>query len=344
MEEGGVIGGVYEVAIGTTDAAPLLQYWEQFGYHAGEKGELSAENALKLYGVRSKLHSIRLHHQDSDHGLIRIFVWETPVNDGLQLAPMKVVGGRWGATLTSNLLKLENHIEEAQAQHMPLYHVPSVRGEIYPLKTRPAPFLDKYPCVREIALIQPLTRQMIFQRFEYNLPMYGQINESSFFQTSQITNVGIVIEDKAEYLDFYDIVLGLYRSTHDKPGANTFENRLARQIFNLQPGESYADTYFDDPRSEKLERHQRRAGKLKVVRFADITPLENKLAYSRPGSLGYSLYTLRVKWIVRLHQRVRESQATDVTDICANEFGEHSFSFVAPDGYFWTILSNNLPA
>jgi hypothetical protein len=121
MAQEPTIGGVYEVAIGTTNADAHIKYWERFGYRVGQSGELSAENAFKLYGVRSKLKSIRLLHQDADHGLIRLFVWEKPTNDGLQMANMKVIGNRWGAMLTNDVYNLQNHAEEALAQGKTIY-------------------------------------------------------------------------------------------------------------------------------------------------------------------------------------------------------------------------------
>ena len=338
MDEGTIVGGVFEVAIGTTDPQPLIEYWHRFGYHVGETGELSVADALRLYGVESNLKSIRLHHQNADHGLIRLFLWDKPTNDGLQLSPMKVAGNRWGATMTNNLLKLENHIEEARDQKLPMIHIPSVRAEIYPLKTRPTPFLDKYACVREMFLIQPLTRQVFFQRFDYSLPLYGRIDESSFFGTSQITHFGMVIADNPDHLSFYDDVLGFGRGQDEKSGTNTYEKLSSRVIFDLQQHESYATTDFDDPRSSKDDTQKMISGRLKIIRFSHETQLENKIAYANPGSLGCSLYTLRASSIQASHARVEKSKATNVTEICANEFGEPSFSFTAPDGYFWTIL------
>jgi len=73
------IAGIYEVCIGVADAIPQLQYWEQFGYRIGQIGELSASEARELYGVSSKVRSIRLYHQDADHGLIRLMIWEKPI-------------------------------------------------------------------------------------------------------------------------------------------------------------------------------------------------------------------------------------------------------------------------
>ena len=332
------ISGVYEVCIGTTEAEPLIKYWQQFGYRVGETGELSADQASKLYAVESKLRSIRLYHQDADHGLIRLFVWEKPKNDGLQLHNMKVIGNRWGATMTSDIYNVENHAQEAIDQKAPIFYVPAVRGEIYPLPRRPTPFLEHYALVREMCLIQPFTRQLLFQRFGYSLPFFGKINESSFFKASQITNVGLMIYDDANCLNFYDQVLGLLRGHDGKPGDNTYDEPLSRAIINLEKGESYTYTHFDDPRSSATDPMKCRSGRLKVIRFPPGAKLDNKMNEAHPGSLGYSLYTLRVTDIEHYRQKVQASAAKSVTDIYRNEFGERSFSFIAPDGYFWTLL------
>jgi uncharacterized glyoxalase superfamily protein PhnB len=62
-------------------------------------------------------------------------------------------------------------------------------------------------------------------------------------------------------------------------------------------------------------------------------------ACSRPGSRGLTLSTFRVDNIADYHAKVAASAATSVTPVLSNEFGEQSFSFVAPDGVFWTLIS-----
>ena len=62
------INGLYEVCIGVKEPVPEIQYWEFFGYRIGETGRLSAEQANILYGVDSRVQSIRLYHLDADHG------------------------------------------------------------------------------------------------------------------------------------------------------------------------------------------------------------------------------------------------------------------------------------
>ena len=331
------IGGVFEVGIGATDEKPLIAYFERFGYRVGSTGEISAKEAEKLYGVKSKLKSIRLLHQDADHGLIRLMVWEKPTNDGLQMSRMNVLGNRWGAMMTADIYNLQNHAEEAIAQKLPIFMVEPQRAEIYKLEKRPVPFLENYATVREMCLIQPLTRQILFQRFGYNLANYGKINEQSFFKSSQITHFGMVVYRNQENLDFYGKVLGLLKVKENANFDSDYNNPSSRAVFSLEKYQKYGATDFDNPKSSTNPANAL-SGRLKIIWFSEDSKLENKFDHSKPGSLGYSLYTYRVKGIEKYRQKVKASKATNVTEVQKNEFGEKSFSFVAPDGYFWTIL------
>lgn len=116
-------------------------------------------------------------------------------------------------------------------------------------------------------LLQPLTRQVLFQRFNYSLPNYGKINETSTFKAA-------------------------------------------------------------------------RSGRLYIVRFPESMPLDSCFEQAEPGSLGMSLYTYKVSDIEDYSQRIKGSKVKRFSEIEVNEFGEKSFSFVAPDGYFWTLLSS----
>lgn len=331
------ISGVYEVCIGATEEKFLIAYFERFGYSVGESGSLDEQTAWRLYGVRSRLRSIRLYHQDSDHGLIRIMVWEKPVNDGLGLLPMRVLGNRWGAMMTADIYNIQNHVEEAIAQGYPIYYVPPQRAEIYKLEKRPIPFLENYAVVREMCLIQPLTRQIIFQRFGYNLPFYGKINWDSFFKSSQITHFGLVVYHNKENLDFYGEILGLLKVRESSDYDSGYEDASARAIFDLERDQRYGTTDYDNPKSSK-DPMRALSGRLKIIWFSPESNLEDKFDHSRPGSLGYSLYTYNVSGIEFYYRRVKNSKAKEVTDVLLNEFGERSFSFIAPDGYFWNIL------
>ena len=266
-------------------------------------------------------------------------VWDQPINNGLELRKMRVLGNRWGAMLTANVLAVANHAEVARAQGLALETLGPMWDVIYGSADKLRPFKDKLAGVREFMLLRPQTRQFLFQRFGYSLPDYGAIHESAPLPTSQFTHVGLIIHgDNNDVLRFYDEVLGLMR-VKDTEGVSTYEDSPSgRQIFGIGPGERYFSTNFDDPRSSRTELAKVRSGRLKIIRYPASLEVENAHHLSRPGSLGLSLYTYQVRDIEAYHARVSKSAATNVTPVMTNELGERSFSFVAPDGYFWNLV------
>jgi catechol 2,3-dioxygenase-like lactoylglutathione lyase family enzyme len=332
------IAGIYEVCIGVREPISAMQYWQQFGYRIDRMGELSADAAQKLYGVNSALRSIRLSHQSADRGLIRLMIWQNPTNDGLGMGSMKVKGNRWATTLTADVLNISNQAEEAVKAGLPIKHTNPHWEIIYHKERKSRPFLDRAIGVREMMLLQPLTRQVLFQRFGYTLPHYGQIDEHAPFKTSEFTHMGIVIQDDSkETLKFYEEVLGLLRVRDDVE--TSYESSLAgREIFDLRPGEKFFVTAFDDPRSSATDLMAARSGRLYIIRFPDSLQLESQFDRSQPGCLGMCLYTYRVGNLEEYRDRLQTSQAQNLTNIHSNEFGEQSLSFIAPDGYVWMLL------
>jgi catechol 2,3-dioxygenase-like lactoylglutathione lyase family enzyme len=339
METSPKIGGIYEVCIGVEDAMPLIQYWGQFGYTIGQTGELSPEKVYNLYGVNSGLRSFRLFHQDADHGLVRLMQWENPTNEGLKLTSMKMKGTRWTTTLTADVMNILNHTEEAAKAGLPIKYTFPYWEIIYNKDRQIRPFIDPPVGVREMLLLQPLTRQVLFQRFNYSLPDYGKINENSAFKASQITHLGIILQDDSkETLRFYEETLGLLR-VRDDVETSYESSEAGRVFFDLQPQEKFIVTAFDDPRSSTTDFKAARSGRLYIVRFPESMSLGSCFEQAQPGCLGMSLYTYRVSDIEEYFQRIKESNVKRFSEIEVNEFGEKSFSFVAPDGYFWTLLS-----
>lgn len=332
------IAGIYEVCIGVPDPIFAIQYWEQFGYRIGQVGELSADTAYQLYGVNSALRSIRLHHQNADHGLIRLMTWQNPTNQGLGLVSMKVKGNRWATTLTDDVLTLLNHAEDAKAGKWAIKYTNPHWEVIYNKERKSRPFTDAAVGVREMLLLQPLTRQVLFQRFGYSLPHYGQINHHAAFKTSQFTHMGIIVQDDSkQILKFYEEVLGLLRVRDDVE--TSYESSPAgREMFDLKPGEKFIVTAFDDPRSSATDLMAARSGRLYIIRFPEAINLESHFEASQPGCLGMSLYTYRIRGIEKYGDRIQASPVQKYTNIVENEFREKSFSFVTPDGYFWNLL------
>ncbi|NET09053.1 MAG: VOC family protein [Merismopedia sp. SIO2A8] len=335
------IGGVYEICIGTQHLEATVEYWTQFGFSIGIQGDFSAGQAQILYGVHSPLTSWRLNHQNADHGLIRLMQWEQPTNEGLGLRNMRACGNRWGAMMTQDVLAIANHAEIARLSGHPIYADGPMWDVIYEMGENFRPFIDQPVGVRELLLFRPESRQFVFQRYNYHIPTYGRVNEASPLKASQFTHVGLIIQDDSkEVLHFYDEILGLMCFNEDE-WVSTYDNsETARSIFNIGPGEEYASTNFDDPRSSKDDWKKARSGRLKIIRYPESLAVENVHHLARPGSLGMSLYTYRVQDINDYHQRVSQSTAQEVTPVVVNELGEPSFSFIAPDGYFWALVQH----
>ena len=335
----GCYGGLHEVCVGVPDLVEAIAFYEAFGCRIGAVGELDAAAARALYGVDSALRSVRLLHQQADHGLVRLMQWERPLNEGLGLAPnLRCVGSRWGVRVTHSVSNLVNHAQRAREAGQPLTLLEPVLAVIGEVSGTHAarPFRDPIVGVREMVLLLPLYRQVFFERFGYESPAYGQVDPHSLLRTSQHTHCGLMIaHDDPQVLDFYDQVLGLQRWMDQH---TPYENATgSRSIFGLEPGEGFHMVDFDDPRSGKALA-ERRSGKLKCVRFAAGARIENRLSRSRAGCLGYSLYAWRCHDIEALQRRVAAAGARQVSDVAHDEFGRRAFTFDAPDGYQWTLI------
>jgi catechol 2,3-dioxygenase-like lactoylglutathione lyase family enzyme len=334
------IGGLHELCVGVPDLATALDDFAAFGCRVGENGALDAAAAEALYGHRSALRSLRLLHGEADHGLVRLMQWETPRNDGVGLRrDLRGIGSRWGVRVTQSVYGIVNHAERALQAGAPLTLIPpqlAVIGEVSGVRAA-RPFRDPIVGVREMVLLQPHYRQVFFERFGYDSPLYGQIDPASLLRTSQHTHAGLMVaSDDPRIFDFYDGVLGLKR-THEE--TVPYENATgSRSIFGLEPGEGFHMVDFDDPRTGSTLA-TRRSGKLKCVRFAAGAKIDDLRDAARPGSLGYSLYTWRVDDIDGMHAKLAATPGvTQLRPVQQDEFGRRSTLFCAPDGYDWMLV------
>lgn len=332
-------GGLHEICVGVPDLDAAIEDFRAYGCEPGMRGELDASAARALYGVDSALRAVRLSHQQAEHGLIRLMQWEHPLNDGLGMGEsLRAVGSRWGVRVTSSVLNLVNHAERARQNGAELTLIEpllAVIGEVTGERAA-RPFRDPVVGVREMVLLQPHYRQVFFERFGYESPLYGQIHPQSLLRTSQHTHCGLMIAtDDASVLDFYDQVLGLKRTLDEW---TPYDNATgSRRIFGLRPGEGFHMVDFDDPRTGPALA-ERRSGKLKCVRFAANADIEDLRMRSRAGCLGYSAYVWRTPQIEAMQRRVTAAGATAVSEVRDDEFGRRSFSFFAPDGYHWLLV------
>ena len=342
MQQDVNIKGVYEVCIGVPDLIEQIRFWGQFGFRVGHQGSLAADQCRALYGVDSAVKSVHMLHQDADHGLLRLMQWDKPKNSGIGITKhLRQEGGRWTVQLTDSTLELLNHAEDANAAGQPWNSLSPHWLQIYPM-AKGEPFMEPPIGVREALIAHPLCRIAPFERYNYEKPGYGTINPHSFLKTSQFTHFGIMIrQDDDHILDFYEKALGLMRQKeYVVEGGAAFCVKGAAAVFDLRGDEVYYVTDFDDPRSS-LDIKAHRSGRLKFIRLKKECDMPRVWDRQRPGSLGMSLYTYRVRSVETYRQRVMEHGATEVTEILDNEFGNLSFSFVAPEGSSWNLIQDD---
>ena len=334
-----VVGALHEIGVGVTDTEDAIDYWRSFGYRPGPDGKLSAPQAEQLYGVNSALKSTRLLHQDADHGLLRLMQWDEPTGDGLNMARLRTKGNRWGVHKTDDVMTLLNHAEVLAQQGAPVNLLgPIINAHVGGYDGPPArPFREPLVCLRELQIFQPLYQLMITKRYNLELPLYGQIDATSLFRSSQVCHAATVnAEPDLTPFAFYDEVLGLKRmSLLEVP---YIPGNIATIMFDLEEGDTLSVIDFDELRSEQPF-DQQRSGRLRIFNISSTREEEDRLADSRPGKLGYSLYTYRVNDVDGMRDKAHAAGATEVTGIVEDEFGQRAFSFCAPDGYFWTLMA-----
>ena len=195
-------------------------------------------------------------------------------------------------------------------------------------------------------VFQPLAVQNFYQRYEYTIPKYGKVDESSKFKCSQITHFGLIAQGPYEDVAFYEDTLGLLKTTDGEGKLYTYDiaEQGDRDILGLdQDGDCFYTTNVDCPESSKNVMEYV-SGRLHILRYPDHipSPIPDKRNISRPGCHGPCNYTLRVDDILKYHSKVSRARGVaELTPVILNEFKERSFSFLSPDGYFWTILQTN---
>ncbi len=334
------IRGLYETCIGVPDLITGIRFWGQFGYKITQQGELTADKARALYGVDSALRSVQLRHLDSDHSLIRLMQWEKPRNTGIGITKdLRQDGGRWSVLLTNNVLNILNHVEDAISKGEPWNYIFPHWLQVYAM-AKGEPFFDRPIGVREGIATHPFHRLALFERYNYEKPLYGMVDESSFLKTSQFTHHGILIRaDDASALDFYDQCLGLLKQVEHTLGGKPTCSSGNKQTFNLSDDEIYHIHDYDDPRSS-LNIAEHCSGRLKIVRMSASAEMPDVYDKSRPGSLGMSMYTYQVRDIDDYLKRVKDGGATGISPITENEFGVPSIGFTAPDKTVWNLCGD----
>jgi catechol 2,3-dioxygenase-like lactoylglutathione lyase family enzyme len=324
--------GVHELIIGVDDrrAADLRDYYSQMGFSRAAEAALDGELAKALYGSASSAHVERLRHGGSLDGGLRLMIWEHGAGEGMGMATLGTEGARWATLHTTDLLNLLNHARDAERRGAEIAFVGPVRNFVLPDHRRGGrPFLDRAPCIHELALITPVTREVFFQRHDYESEL-GEVDDAAHFRCSRLLHFAVVSRRERGCGEFYRDALGwqiVSRRDESESAAN-------RELYglHLELGERMIVTILQPPDGEAAAATQLHLIELEVTQLVDCR------LRARPGNLGPSGYVLRVEGIERARARVMAAGAIKVSDLVVNEFGEPSFSFVAPDGYWWSAL------
>jgi catechol 2,3-dioxygenase-like lactoylglutathione lyase family enzyme len=332
-----VVGGIFDAAIGVTNLVQEISYWALFGYHEAERGRLEAAAARALYGVDSALTAVRLQHGESDHSYIRLMVWDRPLGRGLRFAPLRASGSRWLVFKTRDFSEVLNHCELSQDRGGEIFFTQPF-FQLVPIdEDRTQPFRGSITGYREFTIFRPESRQVVFKSFGYDRSSYGTYDNVCQFRCTEFVHCGMfhVAADDSR-VAFYGDVLGLKR---EELGVRVGRDSKGGRIqFPITESERVHMVDFCDRRTPSNDPNGWLPGRLKTFRLEPSSQNEDSLAVSRPGHLGVSLYTYRVDDIGGMHRKVATSGGSKLSAIWLDEFGARAFSFVAPDGYFWTLI------
>lgn len=334
--DGPLVGGIFEVCIGVPDLIDAIRYWELFGYYVGKQGQLDATASNALYGNESDCKMVRLFHGNTDHGLVRLMQWDNTTGLGLGLESFKCIGSRWSAALVNKVARPFAHAKYARdAGEMIRVHAP----DFMPADGVPEQdtIFHKSICgAFEMAMAQPLYRQVFFERADTDNPYYGSVAEHSMMQASQFTHMCLGMKGATDKdLEFYDKVLGFKRNGDFDLSWHEI-GTSGKDILELDVGEGFRLIKFDDPRSG--DGAAKRSGRLTIFNFTGASVLNDRRKDSLPGALGHCLYTVRINNLLETKHRIEEYGGSEVTNVFENEFDENSFLATSPDGSRWMFI------
>lgn len=327
------ISGVYEVVIGTADATPVLEYFNQFGFREIKRKQLKAAQAKSLYGVDSAAVSIRLQNGDVDaHGLLRIIEWKNGLGAGVGFAPPETVGQRMAVMRTQDIFRLHDIFNDARASGEPWMVTEPVYDDLYDMTDKePLNILNRRTGVREMAVYGDLFNHVFFQRYGYTIPGYGTIGEDSPLQTSEFTHHDFIIDGDIEAVtDYYESVFGLRQ---ENAAVIDGEWQVGpKTVFNMAPGASHWYIGFVSPNDI--------SGKLKFFVARDRDNARDRSERQRPGYDGITMHTLWTPKLEFVH-KLADNAGLKPTAIDNNEFDEKSFVLQGPDGSSWQIIARD---
>lgn len=325
--EGAGISGVYEAVIGTHDLNEALRYYGEMGFRVTNTGYLNKLAAQNLYGIPSALKGYRLQNGKSDsHGLIRLWIWDEPLGDGVGYAQPGTIGMRIAAMLTTDIFWLHDIYSDAREGGEPWLVTDPIRQGVMGDADGPFSFYERAATTREMAVYGKEMNHLFYQRYGYTIPGYGNIHLATRLGTSELTHHDLFIRvDSFQQLNYLVTALGLQAD-----GPPVLEGDWLsgpRHLYLLQPGESYWFQTFRSPNNI--------CGKLRF--FMPVDPRADRSDRQRPGYSGITAHTFYTPRLGLVWASVTEA-GLEPTPIMPNEFGERCFVFRGPEGNTWQVI------
>jgi hypothetical protein len=328
------ISGLYEVIMGVKDANYAIKYFNEFGFRVIDSVEMSEADALKLYGVKSKLKSYRMQNGEVDaHGLLRLLVWDERLGDGVGYPVPETLGSRMAVMLTSDIFRLYDIFKAARdIGKEPWLPTEPIADDLFGLDGKEKNTFFKRPVyVRENAVYGEFFTHVFFQRYGYDIPGYGVINLNSNLKTSEFTHHDFTI--KAENMDCLRYLSeGLGMKPEKEPEIDGDWLKGPKRVFVMEDGATHLYQGFVSPNDI--------CGKLKFFIPQQYKP--DRTEHQRIGELGITLHSFYTPKLKMVYDNLVKLNIKP-TAIQKNEFNENSFVFKGPDGVSWQIIEKLTP-
>jgi hypothetical protein len=328
------ISGLYEVIMGVKDANYAIKYFNEFGFRVIDSVEMSEADALKLYGVKSKLKSYRMQNGEVDaHGLLRLLVWDKRLGDGVGYPVPETLGSRMAVMLTSDIFRLYDIFKAARdIGKEPWLPTEPIADDLFGLDGKEKNTFFKRPVyVRENAVYGEFFTHVFFQRYGYDIPGYGVINPNSNLKTSEFTHHDFTI--KAENMDCLRYLSeGLGMKPEKEPEIDGDWLKGPKRVFVMPDGATHLYQGFVSPNDI--------CGKLKFFIPQQYKP--DRTEHQRIGELGITLHSFYTPKLKMVYDNLVKLNIKP-TAIQKNEFNENSFVFKGPDGVSWQIIEKLTP-
>jgi hypothetical protein len=327
------ISGLYEVMLGVKDPAEAIKYFADFGFTVTDSAAITAEAAMRLYGVNSPLRAYRLQNGDIDsHGLLRLLVWAQPLGEGVGYSIPETIGSRMAVMKTDDIWRLYDIYSAARASKQLWLPTEPIADDLFGLnKDNKFDFHKRPILVRETAVYGEFFNHVFFQRYGYHIEGYGTINPKSPLKTSEFTHHDFFIEaDSLEQVSYLSTCLGL--KAEAKPTIDGDWLKGAARVFCMEPGYTHHYQGFVSPNNI--------CGKLKF--FIPRSDKPNRSKHQRLGELGITLHSFYVPDLQSVYALVKTDTRLTASTLLRNEFGEKSFVFSDQTGCTWQILEKKV--